>query len=75
MVVIAICSISKWVEACAILSNNSIETRDFLYDDIICRYGTPLVIKIDQGNELKGEFANLCERLNIIHNFSSSYYL
>ena len=74
MVVIAICSISKWVEARAIHSNNSIETRDFLYDDIICRYGTPLVIKTDRGNEFKGEFANLCERLNIIHNFSSSYY-
>ena len=47
MVVIAICSISKWVEARVIYSNNLIETRDFLYDEIICRYGTPLVVKID----------------------------
>ena len=47
MVIIAICSISKWVEARAIHFDNSFETRDFLYNEIICRYGTPLVVKID----------------------------
>ena len=47
MAVIAIYLVSKWVEARPIHSNNSRETSDFLYDDIICRYDTPLIIKSD----------------------------
>lgn len=56
MVVLAICTMSKWVEARQIHSNNSSETRDFLFDEIICRYGSPLVIYTDRGSEFLGEF-------------------
>ena len=47
MAIIAICLVSKWVKARPIRSNNSRETSHFLYDNIICRYGTPLIIKSD----------------------------
>ena len=74
MLVLAICSVSKWVEAKPMKSNNSIETKDFLFDEIICRYGSPLVVYTDKGSEFLGEFNSLCVRLGIIHHFSSSYY-
>ena len=47
MVVVAICNSSKWVKGRPINTNNSIETRDFLWDDIICRYGCPIAITSD----------------------------
>ena len=49
LVVMAICGMTKWVEAKAIKSNNSEYTRDFLFNDIICRYGCPLCIRSDNG--------------------------
>ena len=66
LVVLAICGTTKWVEGKAIKTNNSMDTRNFLFDDIICRYGCPLIIHSDNGSEFKGEFAALCERLGII---------
>ena len=52
--VIAICGTSKWVEGKAMFIANSNETRDFLWDDIICRYGCPVVIHNDIGPKFKG---------------------
>ena len=60
MVCVCICAVSKWVEAIAMFTNNSSETRDFLFDEIICRYGTPLIVYTDNGSEFKGEFKRLC---------------
>ena len=36
MAIVAICGTSKWVEAKPIHTNNSRETKDFLFDEIIC---------------------------------------
>ena len=47
---------SKWVEAKPMYSNNSNETRNFLFDEIICRYGCPLIVRTDGGPEFKREF-------------------
>lgn len=74
MAIIAICGTSKWVEGKAIHTNNATESRDFLWDDIICRYGTPLVIRTDRGPEFKGRFHELCVRLGIAHYYISSEY-
>ena len=51
MVCICVCAISKWIEARPLYTNNSTETRNFLFDEIICRYGSPLVIYSDRGPE------------------------
>ena len=42
-------------------SNKSKEAKDFLFDDIICRYGTPSIVRIDRGVEFMKEFRDLCE--------------
>ena len=70
----AIDGMTKWVEAKPIRSNNSTQTRDFLFNDIICRFGCPLIIRTDRGSEFMGEFKDLCDLLRITHIFSSPYY-
>lgn len=70
----AICGMTKWVEAKAIPTNNSKFTRDFLFDEIICRYGCPLTIRSDNGPEFLGNFKDLCDNMGIIQFFSSPYY-
>ena len=47
LAIIAICDISKWVEGKPIYSNNSQDTSNFLFDEIVCRYGCPIVIRSD----------------------------
>ena len=47
---------SKWVEGRCIHTNNSKETCAFLHDDIIYRYGSLIIIRIDGGIGSKGEF-------------------
>lgn len=74
MAIIAICGTSKWVEGRPIKTNNSIETSEFLWDEIICRYGAPVVITSDRGSKFKGHFKNLCNRLGIIHYYISTKY-
>ena len=56
---------TKWVEMKPIETANSFQVRDFLFDDLICRYGCPLVIRSDRGPEFMGDFKDLCESLGI----------
>ena len=48
---------SKWLEYRVVNPLDSRETALFLYQDIICRYGTPVVIRRDKGKEFEGDFA------------------
>lgn len=50
-VIMSICGTSKWVEGRAIATANSQDTSDFLFDQIICRYGCPQIIRSDNGPE------------------------
>ena len=47
---------SKWVKGRCIHTINSKEICTFLHDDIICRYGSPVIIRTNGGNKFKGEF-------------------
>ena len=74
MVILCVCAVSKWVEARPMYTNNSAEARNFIFDEIICRYGCPIIIYTNNGSEFKKEFQTLCERLGIYHHYFSSYY-
>ena len=58
MAIIAIYGTSKWVEGRPIKTNNSKEAREFLFDDIIYRYGVPSAVRTDRGIEFMKEFMN-----------------
>ena len=36
-------------------------------NEVIFRYGTPLVVRSDKGTEFEGDFIELMERYNILH--------
>ena len=36
-----------------------------LHDKIVCRYGTPLVVRIDRGSKHKGRFSQYCKLSDI----------
>lgn len=54
LVVLCVCGTTKYVIGKPIKNNNSSETRDFLFDDVICKFGSPLCIHSDNGPEFKG---------------------
>ena len=58
---------SKWVEIYALPSLHSWRAADFLYDDLVARWGKPCYIWTGNGAEFAGSFARLCKGLGIVH--------
>ena len=58
---------SKWVEIYAIPSLHSWRAAEFLYEDLVARWGKPRYVQTDNGAEFAGSFAWLCKGLGIVH--------
>ena len=58
---------SKWVEIRAMPSLHSWRVAEFLYDDLVARWGKPCYVQTNNGIESVGSFAQLCKGLGIIH--------
>ncbi len=58
---------SKWCEAKAVANHSAKTASRFLKDDIICRYGVPKFILIDNGGEWAIEFEIMCKNYGIQH--------
>ena len=65
--VVAIDPFSKWIEARPLKSRHSWRVAEFLWDDIVCRWGRPGWIRTDNGTEFAGGFQSLVESLGIQH--------
>ncbi len=66
-ILVAIDHYSKWCEAKAVADHGAKTTARFLEDDIICRYGIPKFILIDNGREWATEFDVMCRDYAIQH--------
>ena len=62
---------TKWVEATFVKRIITKYVRKFIFDNICCRFGTPLDIILDRGPVFKGE---LMKRLKIKCQHSTPYY-
>jgi hypothetical protein len=52
-----------------------IEIYNFLYEQILSRYGTPQILITDNATNLNGELIqSLCSEFNIVHKNSSAYH-
>jgi len=58
---------SKWCEAKAVGDHGAKTTASFLEDDIICRYGVPKFILMDNGGKWAIEFDIMCRDYGIQH--------
>ena len=66
VIVIAVDAWSKWLEYRALPHLMSEAMAAFLHEEIIAWYGTPAVVRCDQGTEFAGEFSRLCSFLGIV---------
>ena len=70
--VIAVDCFSKWVEIMPLRDKRSSTLEDWLYREIIPRFGKPRWLRCDSGREFMGAFKALCEELGITLRFVSS---
>lgn len=64
---VAIDPFSKWVEAEPVPTLHSWRAAEFLYHQIIVRWGKPRYVRTDNGSEFCGSFHRLCQGLGIAH--------
>ena len=62
---IIICVFSKWVEFVVLARQDAETVWQAFFETIICRYGVPMGVWVDQGNEFKGAFATGLEAWGI----------
>ena len=74
-IVVATEYLTKWPEAKALIKADGKSVANFIYEEIICRHGTPKILLTDQGKHFKNELINeLCRKFEIRHRFSSPYH-
>jgi hypothetical protein len=66
-ILVAIDHYSKWCQAKAVTDHGAKTAARFLEDDVICRYGVPKFILIDNGGEWVAEFEVMCKNYGIQH--------
>ncbi len=66
-ILVAIDHYSKWRKAKAITDHGAKIVAKFLEDDIICRYGVPKFVLINNGGEWAAKFDVMCKNYGIHH--------
>jgi len=63
---------TKWIEAKSLAKITSGTLISFVWQQIICRFGVPAYITVDNGKQFDSiEFRNFCDKLNIKLSFAS----
>ncbi|MCO5559447.1 hypothetical protein L7F22_013047 [Adiantum nelumboides] len=66
---------TRWAEAAAITHITAKEVAKFVFENICCRFGTPLKIISDRGPGFRGDLVGeLMDQLGISRQHSSPYY-
>ena len=66
----------KWVEAEAMATITEKNIRNFVWRNIICRYGIPRVLVLDNGKQFNNDsFKDFCLQLRIKNQYSLLAYL
>ena len=67
---------TKWVEAEALATITEKNIRNFVWRNIICRYGKPRVLVSDNGKQFDNNaFKDFCSELGIKNHYSSPTHL
>jgi transposase-like protein len=68
-VLVAINHYSKWCEVRPVKDHDATIAARFLEEEIICKFGVPKFILIDNGGEWMDEFDLMCKKYGITHQF------
>ena len=71
-VLVCIDPFSRWIEIGAIPNLNSHEVAQWFHNEIVCRYGLPLIVRSDKGSEYKGEFDSYLRANGVDHRFTAT---
>jgi hypothetical protein len=71
-ILVAINCYSKWCKAKAVTNHGVKTIAKFLEDDVICRYGVPKFVLIDNGGEWGEKFDVMCKDNSIHHQHTTS---
>mmetsp|Transcript_7246 Transcript_7246/g.21373 ORF Transcript_7246/g.21373 Transcript_7246/m.21373 type:complete len:218 (-) Transcript_7246:640-1293(-) len=72
--VVAIDSTSKWVEAGGLPNKTASHLKEWFWENIACRYGTPEEVVTDNGTKFKGYFAALLQKCDITHRHAAAHH-
>src|SRR6266542_2465330 len=74
-IVVAIDYFSRWLEVRPLNYANAQQVVKFIYEEIICRFGTPRVLQSNRGTHFINEvIQELTDKFQIRHSLSSSYH-
>ena len=65
ILIVAVCAFSKWVEAGPLPHKRSATIARWFHNEVVCRYGSPMLVRSDRGVEFKGSFAKYLRRMGI----------
>ena len=72
ILIIAIDYFTKWVEAKPVTTITEAKVTNFVWKNIICRFGVPRVIVPDNGKQFNNpKFQNFCQDLGVKNHYSS----
>src|ERR1041384_3460121 len=73
-IIVAMDYLTKWPEARAVTNIKATTVAKFIYEDIICRHGTPTILLSDRGTNFMSDIVKeLCNNFQIKHHKSSAY--
>jgi hypothetical protein len=71
-VVVAVEYFSKWIEAKPLATITSVTVQKFFWQNIVCRFGVPKAITVDNGTQFDAEaFKEFCEQIGTKIHFAS----
>ena len=71
-VVVAVEYFSKWIEAKPLATITSVTVQKFFWQNIVCRFGVPKAITVDNGTQFDVEaFREFCEQIGTKLHFAS----
>jgi hypothetical protein len=73
--VIAVAYFTKWIEAIALTNMSSASIKKFFWQNIICRYGVPRHITVDNAKYFDNAmFKSFCQQIRTKVAFASVYH-
>jgi ribonuclease HI len=71
-VIVAVEYFSKWIEAKPLATITSATIQKFFWQNIVCRFGVPKAITVDNGTQIDAEmFKDFCDRIGTKIHFAS----
>ena len=70
-IVVAVDPFTRWMDIAPLPTRSSADVTMWFHNQVVCRYGTLIVVQSDQGNEFKGDFKAYLKAWGVQHRLCS----